>query len=782
MRISYKVWLVGGIPIVIAAAIAFVSGLLLTEAERARDGAVNAGAVYRNLLVAMKARDDYLQSLTGDRATHANRFAALSSRTREDLRALGGLARDPAHGEAVIAARDSLLRYIERMNQFVEVTARNDFLVAEMSGRAAALIGLTDRARQRQHASNADIVASLAEKDKKLRSVREIVDRAHELQVQIGAVARDEIARDAAVGTRVEAAAEERLRFALAKLRNAVRDLSVFLRSGEGSESSDELQALLTAYERSLAEPAPTAADDAMPPLRAAAQKLAAWSDRLLKVNVTEQRSLQEEVAQLLTYSVESNETDQATQNIATESLKLGQRTADSLRRRDPGAAAAIVAESESLSRSIDALPISPLIQTEMAAALEQWRDRLTTTMEGLREQNAIIADMDMTAAGMVDSARSLNDMFTAEGDRIGGFVRNILIIGATIGLLLGSGAAIVVARSITEPLQRLQHRMRELARNPLAGPIAHSVRRDELGDMERAANFFVTEISSREQALRVAKERADAALDELRETQANLIQAEKLASLGQLVAGVAHEINTPVGIALTTATTLNEEVRQFDEMTASGQVSRSRFTQFVERMKEGSHLLFANLTRAAELVQSFKQVAADQASSERRSFELGPWIHDLLTSLRPVLRKAGHEVTVTCEPDLLVDTYPGALAQVLTNLMMNALVHAYPPHAAGNIRIVIGPARNDTIRIVFADDGRGMPAEVANKAFDPFFTTARNRGSTGLGLHIAYNLVTSKLQGRIELASRPGHGTTFTITFPVRVIENTTELAAVSA
>ena len=782
MRISYKVWLVGGIPIVIAAAIAVAAWLLLNEAERARDGAVGAGTVYRNLLVAMKARDDYLQALPGDRSAHANRFASLSNTTRNDLRALRGFARDEAHGEAVAGARDSLLRYVERMNQFIEVTTRNDFLVAEMGGRVTALISLTDRARARQHAFNADIVASLADKDKKLRSVREIVDRAHELQVQIGAVARDEIARDSAKATRIEAAAEERLQFALAKLRNAVRDLSVFLRSGEGSQSSDELLALLTAYERGLAEPAPVAADDAMPPPRPAAQRLAAWSDRLLKVNVTEQRSLQEEVAQLLTYSVESNETDQATQNIATESLKLGQRTADALRKRDPGAAAAIVTESEELSRSIDALPISPLIQTEMAAALEQWRERLTTTMEGLREQNAIIADMDVTATGMVESARSLNDMFTAEGDRIGGFVRKILMIGATIGLLLGSGAAFIVARSITEPLQRLQRSMRELARNPLAGPIPSSARRDELGDMERAANFFVTEIGSREQALRIAKERADEALDELRQTQANLIQSEKLASLGQLVAGVAHEINTPVGIALTTATTLHEEVRQFEELTASGQVSRSRFTQFVERMKEGSHLLFANLTRAGELVHSFKQVAADQVSSERRSFELAGWVQDLLTSLRPVLRKAGHEVTVTCEPDLLVDTYPGALAQVLTNLVMNALVHGYPPQMAGTLSIVIGRTRSDMIRIVFSDDGRGMAADVRNKAFDPFFTTARNRGSTGLGLHIVYNLVTSKLQGRIDMASRPGHGTTFTITFPTRVIENTPELAAVSA
>jgi C4-dicarboxylate-specific signal transduction histidine kinase len=221
----------------------------------------------------------------------------------------------------------------------------------------------------------------------------------------------------------------------------------------------------------------------------------------------------------------------------------------------------------------VASLPISPLIQSEMIDAIEQWSKALETTIDGLRNQNEMIADMDAAARTMVEGARSLNDLFTGEANRIGDSIRKILIFGAATGLLLGCVTAYVVARSMTRPLGRLQQGMLELAADPLGGRLPDSERRDELGDMTRAANFFVTEIGRREQALRQAKNRADAALAELRQTQADLIQAEKLASLGQLVAGVAHEINTPLGISLTTATLLGDEVDRFSAAAANGQL-----------------------------------------------------------------------------------------------------------------------------------------------------------------------------------------------------------------
>ncbi len=210
MRISYKVWLVGGIPIAIAAAIAVVAWFLLKEAERARDGVVLAGTIYRNLLVAMTARDDYVQALPGDRAEHAVRFAALAEQARADLAALDKVAGEPSHAPAAVAARDALARYEQRMRQFMVVTTQNDHLAAEMRARVASLITLTDRARERQRASNADIVASLTQKDRKQRAIRDIVDKAQELRAQIAAVSLQELQRN--YGTTWDAIAHRRRR------------------------------------------------------------------------------------------------------------------------------------------------------------------------------------------------------------------------------------------------------------------------------------------------------------------------------------------------------------------------------------------------------------------------------------------------------------------------------------------------------------------------------------------------------------------------------------------
>ena len=414
-------------------------------------------------------------------------------------------------------------------------------------------------------------------------------------------------------------------------------------------------------------------------------EALTDWIERLLKVHSTEQRALHDEVAELLTYSVQARETERATQNIAIEALKLANRTADALASRDTGATSAIHDESLQLTETMASLPISPLIQSEMIDALDQWRNGLATTLDGLNEQSRILEEMDASARRMIEAARFLNEMLTRNAERIGALVRNILIFGAAIGLLLGSLTGLAVARSITRPLRRLQQRMTELSDNSRAGPIADFNRRDELGDMARATNVFITEIGRREQALRKSKDRADAALAELQKTQTDLIQAEKLASLGQLVAGVAHEINTPLGIALTTATLLGDEAKRFARGGAERQAAALR-ARALRRAHARGHAaaLHGNLTRAADLVHSFKQVAADQASGERRQFEMDEWLQDLLTSLGRSCERPSTTVVIECPPDVAVDTYPGALGQVLTNLLTNAVTHAYERGAGG--------------------------------------------------------------------------------------------------
>lgn len=262
-------------------------------------------------------------------------------------------------------------------------------------------------------------------------------------------------------------------------------------------------------------------------------------------------------------------------------------------------------------------------------------------------------------------------------------------------------------------------------------------------------------------------KERSENALDALKRAQAHLVQSEKLAALGQLVAGVAHEVNTPIGLALTTSTALEADVKRLAKSVESGQVRRSELVQGIARLSEGARLLFSNLSRAADLVHNFKQVAADQASEERRSFAVKPWLIELMSTLGPLLRRKGHAVEIVCADGIVLDSHPGALAQVISNLALNAVLHGFPEGRTGTLSVEVSRIADASVRIVVADDGIGIPPENLRKVFDPFFTTRRDRGSTGLGLHIVFNLVASTLQGRIDLDSRPGEGTRVTLALP---------------
>ncbi len=281
------------------------------------------------------------------------------------------------------------------------------------------------------------------------------------------------------------------------------------------------------------------------------------------------------------------------------------------------------------------------------------------------------------------------------------------------------------------------------------------------------------------EQALRQAKDDAEMALTELKLAQDSLIQAEKLASLGQMVAGMAHEINTPLGISMTTATGLARQTRLFRDTFASSRLRKSDLESFLEQTAESSRLLVTNTTRAAELIQSFKRVSSDQASEWRRQFRLKQFIDDVMLSLRPELKRTKLLVRVTCYEGIVVDSYPGALAQVLTNLVVNSIRHGYAPGDEGELTIHVVEPEPGLIRLDYTDDGCGIDPTMQNRIFDRFFTTQQDRGGTGLGLHIVQRLVTQTLGGSITLASTPGNGCRFTLQFPTRIGAGETEAAA---
>ena len=266
---------------------------------------------------------------------------------------------------------------------------------------------------------------------------------------------------------------------------------------------------------------------------------------------------------------------------------------------------------------------------------------------------------------------------------------------------------------------------------------------------------------------MRKAKDAAEAALRNLRETQNSLIEAEKLAALGRLVAGVAHEVNNPVGISLTVASSLERKTALFAAEVSRGELKRSSLSEFLENCRDASSQLVANLNRAAELIQSFKQVAADRNYSDQRTFDLGDLTEQVVMSLRPGLRKHNLSLNVDCQPNLIMYSYPGPYGQVLTNLFLNSVAHAFPDGKRGEVDIQVRESGKDNVEIIFSDNGCGMSLDVRRRAFDPFFTTRRDQGGTGLGLHIVYSIVTNRLGGRLDLDSEPGGGTRIQIILP---------------
>jgi signal transduction histidine kinase len=255
--------------------------------------------------------------------------------------------------------------------------------------------------------------------------------------------------------------------------------------------------------------------------------------------------------------------------------------------------------------------------------------------------------------------------------------------------------------------------------------------------------------------------------LDDLRTAKDRLVQTEKFAALGRLVAGVAHEINTPLGNSLTVASTFINKTDRFEADIASGNVRRSILNEYLAASREAASQIMRNLNNAVDLIQSFKQVAADRNFSDRSDFDLGQVTEQIVRSLRSGLRSSDLAFRVDCEPNLAMNSYPGPYGQVLTNLVLNAAAHAFPDETQGSVHITTRSIDKDNVEIMISDDGCGMNQETQRQAFEPFFTTRRDQGRVGLGLHIVYNIVTNRLGGRINLDSKPGEGTRIRMIVP---------------
>jgi signal transduction histidine kinase len=254
--------------------------------------------------------------------------------------------------------------------------------------------------------------------------------------------------------------------------------------------------------------------------------------------------------------------------------------------------------------------------------------------------------------------------------------------------------------------------------------------------------------------------------LEKLHRTQKEMIQSAKMAALGDLVAGVAHEVNTPIGVSVTAASFLAERTRQLRELYEKGEMKRSDLEKYLALAEESSGSVLSNLERAAELVQSFKKVAADQSSEEKRVFEMKNYLEQILLSLRPQFKRTPHQVRMDCPDDLILDSYPGAIMQIITNLVMNSLIHGFADGRPGEISIKVEQAGENVV-LTYRDTGIGMDREQKERIYDPFYTTTRGSGGTGLGMNIVFNLVTQTLKGSILLETSPGQGAVFMLTLP---------------
>jgi PAS domain S-box-containing protein len=285
-----------------------------------------------------------------------------------------------------------------------------------------------------------------------------------------------------------------------------------------------------------------------------------------------------------------------------------------------------------------------------------------------------------------------------------------------------------------------------------------------ELKDLNVSLESRVRERSA---ALERANGELNATLQTLRHTQHELLSSEKMASLGSLVAGIAHELNTPIGNSLLASTALHDRVLDFEQQVSAGNLRRSQLTAHLDEVCTASTLISGSLHKAAELISSFKQIAVDQTNDQRRAFDLLAAVQDTIATYMPRLRRVPCEVTLQIPAGLVLDSYPGGLYQILNNLITNALTHAFEQRQGAAITVSAERLEGDSIALAFSDNGSGMSDDVLKRVFDPFFTTKMGQGGTGLGMNIVYNIVTGVLGGRISIDSSLGAGTTIRMLLP---------------
>ncbi|GAB2681449.1 ATP-binding protein [Aliiglaciecola aliphaticivorans] len=316
-----------------------------------------------------------------------------------------------------------------------------------------------------------------------------------------------------------------------------------------------------------------------------------------------------------------------------------------------------------------------------------------------------------------------------------------------------------ILGAAFNDMLDRTQHYLKE---------------RDSAEEEQQKLHASLEEkVHLRTMALKKANQELIETLEKLHQFQRQMVQNEKMASLGDMVAGVAHEVNTPIGLGVTASTMMLDRLKHIETEFEAKALKASTLSKFITEGQENLNIIYRNLNRAAELISSFKQVAVDQSSERNRIFSVAQLLDEILMSMRPKLKKYHHVIDIHCPEDLYIETKAGPINQIIMNLVMNSIIHGFEFTDKGRIDIYIDMPSENKIRIRYVDDGKGIPEALRKRIFDPFVTTKRGQGGSGLGMHLVYNLITQALNGSITITSEEGKGVEFIILFPVKRVDS---------
>lgn len=448
------------------------------------------------------------------------------------------------------------------------------------------------------------------------------------------------------------------------------------------------------------------------------------------------------------------------------------------------------ILQIESVSRIVVKDTSLGIIYSKENSGKKHSEDRLVTSVKNIVHNNKVIGSIEFTMTKYyIEEQLNRNTQ--------------IHIVEMVIIIVLLMLTLFVIISKITKPLSNLKAALEEVTGDKVMQIEVKSD--DEIGDLTKSFNDMSSKIFDAKQSIKKLNEELEVkvvlrteelniknnelresietikateeellasnqslsnTLRELHEVQDLLVESGKMALLGELVAGVAHEINTPVGVSLTVSSYMESETKQLLAKVKEDRLTKKEFITFLENIEESAASLVRNLLRAGELISSFKQVAVDQTSRSVRRFHVHEYVDEILTNLHSQYKNRQLVINNNCPDELDIVSYPGAYSQILTNLVMNSLVHGFNEDEEGTISIDAKRV-GDTLEITYHDNGQGIPEEFIDKVFNPFFTTKRGFGGTGLGLNITYNIIVNILKGNIVCHSKPNKGTTFIITVP---------------